>query len=46
MDAHGADDLRRRLDAGQPIEGWCYTCDERWVLSEKERAGIARGLAA
>lgn len=46
MDGYSSADLQRRLDTGQPIEGWCSTCDERWSFSEQERAGIVKGLAS
>jgi hypothetical protein len=45
MDGYSGEELQRRLDTGQPIEGWCSACDARWAFSEQERAGIAKGLA-
>ena len=43
MDGSSRDDLLRLLKSGDKIEGWCQPCDERWTLSEQERAGIAKG---
>jgi hypothetical protein len=45
MDGYSRADLRRLLDSGEAIKGWCSTCDEHWTLSAQERAGIAKGLA-
>ena len=45
MDAYTIDDLRRRVETGQPIDAWCQRCDEHWVFNEQERAGVAKGLA-
>ena len=45
MDGYSTEDLRRLLNTGRPIEGWCSTCDERWVFSDQERLGIAKELA-
>jgi hypothetical protein len=46
MDGYSRDDLRRLLNTGGAIEGWCSTCgDQHWTLSEQERAAIAKGLA-
>jgi hypothetical protein len=45
MDGYSRADLKRLLGAGEPIRGWCQTCGEDWILTEKERGGIAKGLA-
>lgn len=39
--------LRRLLDAGHPIEGYCVMCDQFWALSSQERFQLAKvALAA
>jgi redox-regulated HSP33 family molecular chaperone len=38
------DKLRHLLDSQHHIEGHCPTCNERWVLNERERTDIARAL--
>jgi hypothetical protein len=45
MDGYTREDLQRRLDAAEPIEGWCQQCGRTWTFTEQERAGIAKGLA-
>ena len=34
--------LRRLLDAGYPIEGYCVMCDQFWALSTRERLQLAK----
>jgi hypothetical protein len=34
--------LRRLLDAGHPIEGYCVMCDQFWALSTRERLQLAK----
>jgi hypothetical protein len=36
--------LGRLLNGGHPIEAYCVTCDEFWVISPRERAALAAGL--
>ena len=36
--------LGRLLNSGHPIEGYCVTCDEFWVISPRERAALAAGI--
>lgn len=36
--------LGRLLNNGHPIEAYCVTCDEFWVISARERAALAAGL--
>jgi hypothetical protein len=36
--------LGRLLHNGHPIEGYCVTCDEFWVISPRERAALVAGL--
>ena len=35
-----------RLDAEMPIDAYCLACDLVWPIGSRERAAIARGLAA
>jgi hypothetical protein len=37
--------LRRLLDRGLPVEGYCVMCDLFWPISARERDGIAVKLA-
>jgi hypothetical protein len=37
--------LGRLLHSGHPIEAYCMTCDEFWVISARERAALVAGLA-
>jgi len=46
MDGVSQDRLRHLLDSEHHISGYCSTCDEHWMLSERERAEIAKGLAS
>ena len=34
--------LRRLLDAGYPIEGYCVMCDQFWALGSRERLQLAK----
>jgi hypothetical protein len=34
--------LRRLLDAGHPVEGYCVMCDQFWSLSVRERLQLAK----
>jgi len=36
--------LGRLLNNGHPIEAYCVTCDEFWIISARERAALAAGL--
>jgi Zn-finger nucleic acid-binding protein len=36
--------LLRLLNGDHPVEGHCVTCDEYWIISADERAGLARAL--
>lgn len=38
------EELEQLLRAGAPIEAYCGSCDEHWVLSTEERADLARAL--
>jgi hypothetical protein len=38
--------LSRLLSAGHPIEAYCVTCDEFWIISPRERAALAAGAGA
>ena len=37
--------LRRLLDRGLPVEGYCVMCDLFWPISARERDGLAVKLA-
>jgi hypothetical protein len=37
--------LRRLLDRGLPVEGYCAMCDLFWPISARERDGLAVKLA-
>jgi len=39
-------DLRRLLDGGYPIEGYCVRCDKFWPLSLQERVRLGELVAA
>jgi hypothetical protein len=45
MDGYSRSDLRRLLNAGEPIEAWCQQCGKTWNFTDQERAGVAKGLA-
>jgi redox-regulated HSP33 family molecular chaperone len=45
IDGVSQDELRHLLDSKHHIRAHCSTCDEDWVVNERERAEIARGLA-
>lgn len=34
--------LRRLLDAGYPVEGYCVMCDQFWALSTRERLQLGK----
>jgi hypothetical protein len=36
--------LRRLLNGGHPVEGYCVPCDEYWIISDHERTGLALTL--
>ena len=36
--------LGRLINNGHPIEAYCVTCDEFWVISARERAALTAGL--
>jgi hypothetical protein len=36
--------LRRLITKGQPVQGYCVTCDAFWSVSDAERAEINRKL--
>jgi hypothetical protein len=38
--------LRRLLDAGYPVEGYCVMCDQFWELSSRERLQLAKILGS
>ena len=38
--------LGRLLNNGHPIEAYCVTCDEFWIISARERAALAAGVGA
>ena len=37
--------MRRLLDRGLPVEGYCVMCDLFWPISARERDGLAVKLA-
>ena len=37
--------MRRLLDRGLPVEGYCVMCDLFWPISAREREGLAVKLA-
>ena len=43
---YSLDGLVCRLDAEMPISAYCLACDLVWPINSRERAAIARGLAA
>ena len=43
---HSLDGLLCLLDAELPISAYCLACDLVWPINSRERAAIARGLAA
>jgi hypothetical protein len=45
MDGYTRAELRDLLATGDEIEGYCQQDDYTWVIDEKTRAGIAKGLA-
>jgi hypothetical protein len=38
--------LRRLLNGGYPIEAYCVTCDEFWLISTRERVAAAGELSS
>jgi len=38
--------LVQLLEAGEPIEAYCVTCDVHWPIAVQERYLVARGIAA
>jgi hypothetical protein len=38
--------LRRLLNGGCPIEAYCVTCDEFWLISTGERVAVAAELSS
>jgi hypothetical protein len=37
---YNRDSLLRLLNGGHPVDAYCPVCDEVWVISVKERAGL------
>jgi hypothetical protein len=38
------EDLKRWLELGTPIKGYCVACNTSWNANEPERAAIARAI--